>query len=265
MSATAAISPTISAGWRLWVLNMITILNKNENHCQLTKLSGDTTPAVEEPHAASRNAWRGSKLVVMQRIGLTGGIAAGKSTASAQFAKLGAVVIDYDQLSRDAVAPGSPVLTCISEVFGPEFIDDDGALNRQVMADRIFTDPAARQTLESLIHPRVFELASEIEADANRQNSDVIVIHDIPLLVEKNLGSGFDTVIIVHANEAIREKRLIESRGLSPAEARARIKAGATDDERQNAGTHFLDGNASPENLQAQVTDLWNELKGLSM
>jgi len=196
----------------------------------------------------------------MQRIGLTGGIAAGKSTASEQFAKLGAVVIDYDQLSRDAVAPGSPVLTRISEVFGPEFIDDDGALNRQVMATRIFNDPTARQTLESLIHPRVFELASEIEADANRQNPDVVIIHDIPLLVEKNLGSGFDAVIVVQTDEAIREKRLIETRGLSPAETRSRIKAGATDEERQKVGTHFLDGNASPENLQAQVTDLWNDL-----
>jgi len=194
------------------------------------------------------------------RLGLTGGIGAGKSTANAAFADLGAVIIDYDQLSRDAVAPGSPILGKIAQVFGPEFIDDDGALNRQIMAEKIFNDPAARQTLESLIHPRVFELATEIETYALKQNPSAIVIHDIPLLIEKNLVGQFDGIVIVDTNEGVRQRRLVETRELTPAEAQARIAAGATDAERHAAGTYFLDGNGTPENLKAQVAELWRQL-----
>ena len=173
------------------------------------------------------------------------------------------MVIDYDQLARDAVKPGSPVLARIAQEFGAEFITPDGCLDRAVMANRIFNDPPARVRLESLIHPQVFALATERETFAITENSNAIVIHDIPLLVEKGLAPQFDAVIVVNTQSPIREKRLIEARGLSPAEARARIAAGASDAERQVAGTHFLNGNGTPENLEAQVSDLWQLLGNL--
>lgn len=196
----------------------------------------------------------------MQRIGLTGGIAAGKSTASEQFAKLGAVLIDYDQLARDAVAPGSPVLTQIAEQFGPEFIDNKGSLDRAVMAARVFQHPSARVELENLIHPRVFELATEIEAKAVAENPGAIVIHDIPLLVEKGLAPQFDAVIVIDTKAELRQRRLINNRGLSMAEAQARIAAGATDVARREVADYLLDGNGSAANLQAQVTELFTQL-----
>lgn len=199
-------------------------------------------------------------MVGMLRVGLTGGIAAGKSTASQQFAKLGAVVIDYDQLAREAVAPGSPVLQQIADQLGSELIDSAGNLGRAQMAAKVFVDPRARQTLETLIHPRVFELAAVREAEAVRENPDAVVVHDVPLLIEKNLAQGFDAIVIVDTEEAVRERRLVEGRGLTEAEARARIAAGATDKQRREAADYILEGSGSAQSLADQVTDLWAKL-----
>jgi len=196
----------------------------------------------------------------MLRVGLTGGIAAGKSTASQQFAQLGAVVIDYDQLAREAVEPGSPVLAQIAQQFGSELLDSAGQLDREQMAAKVFANPAARSQLEALIHPRVFELAAEREAQAIQADPQAIVIHDIPLLIEKDLVSNFDTVVIVDADEVTRERRLVEGRGLNRDQAQARIAAGATDEQRRAAADYLLDGAGSAQQLADQVTQLWGQL-----
>jgi dephospho-CoA kinase len=223
------------------------------------------------------------------KVGLTGGIASGKSTAVARFRELGAVIIDYDVLAREAVAPGSPGLAAITVQFGSEMLDDDGRLDRTKMGELIFQDPAAQGELEAIIHPRVYELAAQAEETAIRhcerseaiqtpsgdpllrglqprsgfggsscgQRSKLVVIHDIPLLVEEHLENQFDVIVVVETEYPTRLERLITVRGLTTSQAQARIAAGATDAQRHLAGDVFLDGNGTPEQLRAQVDQLW--------
>jgi len=195
----------------------------------------------------------------MLRVGLTGGIAAGKSAASREFAKLGAVIIDYDALAREAVAPSSPVLAKITEQFGPELVNEQGELNRAALAAQVFNDPAALEKLNQLVHPRVYELAAELEAKAVAENPGCVIVHDIPLLVEQGLAPKFDVIVVVETDQATREQRLIETRGLSKAEAQARIAAGATDAARRQVGTHFLAGGGSLTDMKAQVNAMWRD------
>ncbi|MCL1800353.1 MAG: dephospho-CoA kinase [Promicromonosporaceae bacterium] len=192
----------------------------------------------------------------MLRVGLTGGIGAGKSTASARFREMGAVVIDYDVLARLAISPGSPVLSELSNRFGPRLLNDDGELNRDALASLIFTNPAIRNEVESLIHPEVFRLAAQAEGEAVARDPNAVVVHDVPLLVEKGLAGWFDAVVVVEAEHDVKVRRLIE-RGLSEAQAEARIAAGATDAERAEVADYRLNGNGAPELLAAQIDGLW--------
>jgi dephospho-CoA kinase len=196
----------------------------------------------------------------MQRIGLTGGIAAGKSVASHRFAELGAVVIDSDRLARAAVAPGTVGLDAVISRFGPEVLAADGTLDRPALGHRVFADPAARQDLERLIHPEVRRLAAEQEAAAAAADPDAVVVHDIPLLIETGQADSFELVVVVHTPAAVRARRLVRDRALTEQQARARIEAQVSDEERLASADVVLDGSGTEAQLTEQVDQLWARL-----
>ncbi|GAA4422243.1 hypothetical protein GCM10023169_16330 [Georgenia halophila] len=191
----------------------------------------------------------------MIRIGLTGGIAAGKSVAARRFAELGAAVIDHDVLAREAVAPGSAGLRRIVETFGERVLAADGSLDRPALGARVFGDDDARERLNGIVHPEVRRLSHEREADA--AEPDAVVVHDIPLLVETGQVDGFDMVVVVHAPAEQRVSRLVVSRDLSEEDARARLSAQVTDEDRLAVADVVLDASGAEEGLAGQVDELW--------
>lgn len=191
----------------------------------------------------------------MLRIGLTGGIASGKSTASARFHELGARVIDHDDLARRAVEPGAAALSDIAREFGDRVIVDD-ALDRRALAGIVFNDEGARLRLNAIVHPYVIAMAAAADRQARREGV-AVVVHDIPLLVETDQGADFDLVVTVAAPVELRVRRLIETRGLTADEAAARIGAQASDDDRAAIADAVLDGSGAVENLREQVDSFW--------
>lgn len=198
----------------------------------------------------------------MQRIGLTGGIAAGKSVAARRLAELGAVVIDADVLARAAVEPGTPGLDEVVEEFGESVLAPDGALDRAALGRLVFDDPAARARLEAIVHPVVRRLAAEQEAAAAALDHGAVVVHDIPLLVETGRADEFHLVVVVHAPAVLRVERLVRLRGMDRADAEARVAAQAGDGERTAVADVVLDGTGSDEDLRGQVDALWDRLVG---
>lgn len=191
----------------------------------------------------------------MLTVGLTGGIGAGKSTASAQLARLGADVVDADRVAREVVAPGTPGLAAVVGEFGAEVLLPDGALDRAELGRRVFTDEAARRALNAIVHPLVAERTLELMAAAQERESDgrpALLVHDVPLLVENGLAPGYHLVLVVETPVAQRLARLA-ARGLTEDEARARVGAQATDAARRAVADVRLDGSGSPEQLAEQV------------
>jgi dephospho-CoA kinase len=197
----------------------------------------------------------------VRRVGLTGGIAAGKSTVSARLSRLGAAVIDHDVLAREVVAPGSPGLAAVVEAFGAEVLTALGSLDRSTLGRIVFADPAARTVLNGVVHPLVMRAAAEREAAARRERHD-FVVHDIPLLVETGQAGHFDELIVVDAPAELRVRRLIQDRGMTVAEAWRRLAAQADDEARLEAATVVLDGSGSVADLHAQVDALWERWTG---
>ncbi len=193
----------------------------------------------------------------MLRVGLTGGIASGKSTVSALLAEHGAVVIDSDVLAREVVAAGTPGLADVLVAFGPDVLTDEGHLDRAAMGRRVFGDEPARRRLEAIVHPRVRARAAEIESGAP---SDAVVVHDIPLLVETGQGADFDVVVVVDVPTDVQVDRLVGQRGMEFDEAHARIAAQAARDERLAAATYVIRNDVTLEELMPAVAALWNEL-----
>jgi dephospho-CoA kinase len=197
----------------------------------------------------------------MFRIGLTGGIAAGKSVALERFAELGAVVIDYDGLSREAVAPGTVGLDEVVDAFGPGVLAADGSLDRAALGRLVFADDAARERLNAVVHPEVRRLAAEREAAAGAGDPRAVIVHDIPLLVETGDPSHFHCVVVVDATLEVRLRRLVDGRGLREDEARDRIAAQADDATRLAAADVTLDGSGSRDALRAQVDEFWERVR----
>lgn len=196
----------------------------------------------------------------MQRIGLTGGIAAGKSVAADRLRERGAVVIDHDVLSRDAVAPGSVGLDQVVEAFGASVLAPDGTLDRPALGAVVFADREARARLNAIVHPVVHRLAAEREAAAATADPDAVVVHDVPLLVETGQADAFHLVVVVHTPAVLRVERLVRTRGLTREAAERRIGAQATDEERLAAADVVLDGSGSPDALRTAVDALWDRL-----
>ena len=192
------------------------------------------------------------------RVGLTGGVASGKSTVAAMLVDLGAVLIDSDLLAREVVAVGTDGLAAVVAEFGPELLTPDGELDRPAMGAIVFADESRRRVLESIIHPRVRARAAEIEAAAG---PEAVVVHDIPLLAETAGAAGvFDAVIVVDVPVETQLARMVSERGLSPDEARARVSAQATREQRLAIATHVVDNTGSIDDLLARVTELYGEL-----
>ncbi len=195
-------------------------------------------------------------------IGLTGGIAAGKSTVSGRFAEHGAVVVDADLLAREAVAPGSPGLTAVRERFGPAVIAADGSLDRPALGAVVFADTAARKDLEAITHPEVWRLARERFDAAAAADPDALVVYDVPLLAEAR-GSRpirFDAVVVVDAPAATRVQRLVEHRGMTVEEARRRVDAQASDAERLALADHVVDATGSLQDTLRSADAVWAAL-----
>ncbi len=191
------------------------------------------------------------------RVGLTGGIASGKSTVAAILRELGAVVIDADQVAREVVAPGTPGLAAVVEAFGPEVLTEDGALDRPALARRVFAEPQARALLEGIVHPLVRRAAAATEATVP---PGVLVVHDIPLLVETGQAADFDAVLVVDVPEERQVERMLADRGWTREEALARIAAQATRADRLAAATHVLDNSGSRADLRDQVVAAFRAL-----
>lgn len=197
------------------------------------------------------------------RIGLTGGIAAGKSVAARRLSELGAVVIDHDELARRVVDPGTPGLAAVVDAFGAGVLRPDGALDRAALGAVVFADPEARERLNGIIHPRVHEASRAAEASAVARGADVVV-HDIPLLVEVGLAGTFDQVVVVDAPADLRTRRLVSERGLTEVEARQRVAAQASDGDRRAAADVLWDGSGGVSQLRQQVDEWWRSVRGSS-
>lgn len=192
-------------------------------------------------------------------VGLTGGIGSGKSTVARMLADRGAAVIDADQVAREVVEPGTPALEEIRSRFGPTVVHD-GALDREALAAIVFEDDAARTDLEAITHPHIAErILERIDEIARAGEADVLVV-DHPLLVETGQHEQFPVVVVVVAPEETRVQRLVEHRGMSSRDVRARIRSQADDERRRAAATHVIDNSGDHDALTAQVERLWNEL-----
>ncbi|WP_317228629.1 dephospho-CoA kinase [Clavibacter sp. MX14-G9D] len=198
----------------------------------------------------------------MRRIGLTGGIAAGKTVVADRLAELGAVRIDADRLAREVVEPGTPALAEIARRFGPDVIAADGSLDRPALGAVVFRDPDARRDLEAITHPAVRALSARRMAEAEERDPDAVVVYDIPLLVESGRVDEFDRIVVVHAPREERIRRLVELRGMPAEEAERRIAAQATDAERLAVADDVVDSGVSLASTLAQTDRLWANLSG---
>lgn len=197
----------------------------------------------------------------MVKVGLTGGIGSGKSEVARRLAALGAVVVDADALAREAVAPGSDGLAAVVDAFGTGVLAPDGSLDRGVLGRLVFADEDKRARLEAIVHPYVGRRSAELMAAAR---DDAVVVYDVPLLVEKHLESGYDLVVVVEAPEEVRVRRLVEQRGMSGDDARARIAAQATSEQRAAVADVVLDNDGDLASLDAAVDALWGRLEQLA-
>ncbi|NUO60137.1 MAG: dephospho-CoA kinase [Hamadaea sp.] len=190
-------------------------------------------------------------------VGLTGGIGSGKSSVAARLRELGAVVIDSDRLAREVVEPGTDGHAEVVARFGTGVLAPDGSIDRAALAAKIFGDADARKALEGIIHPRVRARTAELAMAAS---PDAVVVNDVPLLVEAGLADKYQLVIVVLASEEIRVARLVAARGMTEAEAHARIAAQATDEQRRAVADVLIVNEGTLDDLRAQVDQAWPDL-----
>ena len=196
----------------------------------------------------------------MFRVALTGNVASGKSSVLKLFAQWGAATTDADEFARQAVAPGSPGLAQIRRRFGEGVFTPDGALDRAALRNRVMSNPAEREALNSIVHPEVRRLSAEREAALRRQGAR-LVIHDIPLLFEVLNPADYDAVVLVDAPAAERKARLMRDRGLPAAEADALIAAQQPSETKRAASTFVIDNSGDRAALERAARQVWRELQ----
>ena len=212
-----------------------------------------------QPRALS--ALRDVSIAQVYLIGLTGGIASGKSTVARRLAELGAVHIDADYLSRVAVEPGRAALDQIYCSFGPSVIATDGSLDRAALGAVVFADPAALALLNAIVHPAVRSLSNLLIREAAERDPHAVVVYDVPLLVEAGVDHPFDLIVVTHADEATRVRRMVDLRGMPETEAVRRIRSQASDVERLAVADVVIDTVGSLAHTLAQVDDLWRRVR----
>ncbi|MFH8785642.1 dephospho-CoA kinase [Streptomyces roseoverticillatus] len=194
----------------------------------------------------------------MLRVGLTGGIGAGKSEVSRLLASYGAVIVDSDRIAREVVGPGTPGLAAVVAEFGDAVLTPDGALDRPKLGAIVFAAPDRLAALNAVVHPLVRARSAELEAAAA---PDAVVVHDVPLLAENGLAPLYDLVIVVDAGTDTRLDRLVRLRGMTPEEARARMTAQATREARLAVADIVIDNDGPLEALEPQVSKVWQQLR----
>lgn len=187
-------------------------------------------------------------------VGLTGGIAAGKSAVAAELERCGALLVDSDALARLVLEPGTEGLAAVQDAFGDRVIAADGSLDRAALAQIVFADPAARQRLNGIVHPRVRRMAREIVEQAG---PDAVVVQDVPLLVETGQADAFDLVIVVEAPAEERIRRMVEDRGMTREDALARMAAQATDEERAAVADVVIVNDGDLDRLREITRRVW--------
>lgn len=208
--------------------------------------------------ALGRSAWHDQRVSL---IALTGGIASGKSTVAALLADRGAAVVDADAIVRDVQAPGSTVLARIVEEFGERMLREDGSLDRAALGAAVFGDPDRLAALNAIVHPAVREESERRFASALEADPSATVVYDVPLLAEARASDPWDLVVVTHAPASVRLARLVEERGMSEADARARIASQVPDEERLRLADVVIDTDSSLEDTEAQVDALWERLR----
>jgi dephospho-CoA kinase len=193
----------------------------------------------------------------VRKVGLTGGIGSGKSEVSRRLASLGAVIVDADAIAHEVVAVGTPGLGDVVEAFGPEVLRADGSLDREGLGRRVFADAEQLARLNAIVHPLVGERMREL---ADSAPPEAVVVYDVPLLVENSLASAYDRVVVVDVPVEVQVDRLVRLRGMAESDARARIAAQATREERRAAATDVIDNRGTLSDLERQVADLWQTL-----
>ncbi|GAA2401939.1 dephospho-CoA kinase [Streptomyces glaucosporus] len=194
----------------------------------------------------------------MLSVGLTGGIGAGKSEVSRLLDSYGAVVVDADKIAREVVEPGTPGLAAVVAEFGEEILAPDGTLDRPRLGAVVFGDPERRKALNAIVHPLVGARSAELQEAAGE---DAIVVHDVPLLAENGLAPLYDAVVVVDASTETRLDRLVRLRGMDEAEARARMAAQATREQRLAVADFVIDNDGPLEELEPQVAEVWRRLE----
>lgn len=195
----------------------------------------------------------------MYLIGLTGGIAAGKSVVSRRLAEHGAVHIDADKLAREVVEPGTPGLAAIEKSFGPSVVADDGTLNRAALGAIIFADAEKRVELNEITHPAIIRRGKEIMAAATAADPNVVIVYDVPLLVEGSPSAlgNYDLIVVVNADVETRIRRMIDLRGMTREEAMHRINSQASDAERLAIADVVIESSGTLEETLRQADELW--------
>jgi dephospho-CoA kinase len=193
----------------------------------------------------------------MLKVGLTGGIGAGKSEVSRLLMECGAVLIDADRIAREVVAPGTAGLAAVVEAFGEDVLAPDGGLDRPKLGSIVFADPEKLAVLNSIVHPLVGARSRELESAAPQ---DAVVVHDVPLLAENGLAPLYDVVIVVDADPATQLDRLVRLRGMTEQDARARMAAQATREKRLETADIVIDNDGPLEQLERGVRGIWADL-----
>ncbi|MFI2199411.1 dephospho-CoA kinase [Streptomyces sp. NPDC020192] len=193
----------------------------------------------------------------MLKVGLTGGIGAGKSEVSRLLVEHGAVLIDADRIAREVVAPGTPGLAAVVEAFGSDVLAADGSLDRPRLGSIVFADPEKLAVLNAIVHPLVGTRSRELEGAAA---ADAVVIHDVPLLTENSLAPLYDLVIVVDASPETQLDRLVRLRGMTEEDARARMAAQATRERRREIADIVIDNDVPLDALRKRVAEVWDDL-----
>ncbi|EFL41922.1 MULTISPECIES: dephospho-CoA kinase [Streptomyces] len=194
----------------------------------------------------------------MLKVGLTGGIGAGKSEVSRLLVEHGAVLIDADRIAREVVEPGTPGLAAVVDAFGEEILTADGALDRPKLGSLVFADPEKLAVLNAIVHPLVGARSRELEEAAA---VDAVVVHDVPLLTENGLAPLYDLVIVVDASPETQLDRLVDRRGMTAQDARARMAAQASREERRAIADIVIDNDVPLDALRRRVEDVWSQLE----